>query len=489
MSDEKFEKDRASAGPEPEGARTGGEPRTRAAMTGDELDKDHASVRGESVAVAARPSFAGPAPYGAGADARSPRRHFATLLCLSDPIWREGKELYALPIALTGAWVKSEGKFSISRQDLEAMVQNFEKRKNEQVVIDYEHASEMPEVAKGGPVPAAGWIHELRIRNGDGDGRDPAYAGERLYGLVEWTPQARDMIRSGQYRFFSPAIDWGARDKETGEPQGATLTSGALTNHPFLEELPPLMLTEFEISHWRFQEGGKEVKKLTLRKTTSGQRAVFDDAGVELGEFALDELDLDDGEAAALMSRKAGGMSELFAERIGAAGKSEEEIRQAMAFAEAVGVERAAEDRQRLLLKEAAKNGRLDVERVKVLAREQKITLDDFVAAEEVSKALDKATEQGKVLPRDRQFFFEIGLADPERLKAWLKDAPKVIQLGMVGIPACAGPSGNTAAEQMTDLTRAKMNEFKITFSEAARLVARENPELAARYRKEVGKE
>jgi len=51
--------------------------------------------------------------------------------------------------------------------------------------------------------------------------------------------QAAEMIRAGQYRFFSPAIDWEARDQETGEPQGATLTSGALTNHPFLEELPP----------------------------------------------------------------------------------------------------------------------------------------------------------------------------------------------------------------------------------------------------------
>ncbi len=480
-------------------------------MTGDELDKDHASGRGESVAIVARPPCAG---LGA------PRRHFATLLCLSAPIWREGKELYPLPIALTGAWVKGEGKFSILRQDLEAMVQNFEKRKNEQVVIDFEHASEMPEVAKGGPVPAAGWIHSLSVRRMDAASSEKLFSGsgtgaassEKLFSgsgmdarvngngdratesgrwaldaLVEWTAQARGMIRSGQYRFFSPAIDWGARDKETGEPQGATLTSGALTNHPFLEELPPLMLTEFDISNLRFQEGGKEVKKLTLRKSTSGQRAVFDDAGVELGEFALDELDLDDGEAAALMSRRAGGMSELFAERIGAAGKSEEEIRQAMAFAEAVGVERAAEDRKRLLLKEAAKNGRLDVERVKILAREQKITLEDFVAAEEVSKALDKATEQGKILPRDRQFFFEVGLADPERLKAWLKDAPKVIHLGMVGIGV--PPSGNTAAEQMTDLTRAKMNELKITFSEAARLVARENPELAARYRKEVGRE
>jgi hypothetical protein len=138
--------------------------------------------------------------------------------------------LHEIPIALTGTWVKGDHKFSITRQDLADMLSNFEKRKNEQVVIDYEHASEVPEVARGGPVPAAGWIHALSLvpsPNGRGAGGE----GE-LKALVEWTPDAEEMIRKGQYRFFSPAIDWGARDKETGEPQGATLTSGALTNHP-----------------------------------------------------------------------------------------------------------------------------------------------------------------------------------------------------------------------------------------------------------------
>jgi hypothetical protein len=61
---------------------------------------------------------------------------------------------------------------------------------------------------------------------------------------IEWTPEAAQLISGGQYRFFSPAIDWNFPDKETGKSQGATLTSGALTNHPFLEELPPITLTE-----------------------------------------------------------------------------------------------------------------------------------------------------------------------------------------------------------------------------------------------------
>jgi phage I-like protein len=60
-------------------------------------------------------------------------------------------------------------------------------------------------VPKGGPIPGAGWIHGLN-------------ANGKLSALVEWTPQAEEMLRRGQYRFFSPAIDWGVRDKTTGEP-------------------------------------------------------------------------------------------------------------------------------------------------------------------------------------------------------------------------------------------------------------------------------
>jgi len=93
------------------------------------------------------------------------RSHFATLLSGNVQAIRRGsKELYEIPIALTGRCVKGGREFSITSDDLEAMARNFEKRKNDQVVIDYEHASEAPEVALGGPVPAAGWIHELGFR-------------------------------------------------------------------------------------------------------------------------------------------------------------------------------------------------------------------------------------------------------------------------------------------------------------------------------------
>jgi Mu-like prophage I protein len=161
--------------------------------------------------------------------------HFAT--CFADsPALMDN--LSEIPIATTGTWVKDGHRFSITKEDLDDIVSNFEARQNGTVVIDYEHASERPDVAKGGPIPAAAWIHNLSTK------RDPETKKDTLWASVEWTAKAKEMIEGGEYRFFSPAIDWGAADKKTGRSKGATLTSGALTNHPFLEELPAIQLSD-----------------------------------------------------------------------------------------------------------------------------------------------------------------------------------------------------------------------------------------------------
>jgi phage I-like protein len=68
--------------------------------------------------------------------------------------------------------------------------------------IDYEHAVDRPELAAGGPVRAAGWITELKA---DAQG---------LWGRVDWTATAADMIAARQYRYLSPSFDY---HKDTGE--------------------------------------------------------------------------------------------------------------------------------------------------------------------------------------------------------------------------------------------------------------------------------
>lgn len=62
------------------------------------------------------------------------------------------------------------------------------------LAIDSEHQSEKPEARLKGPVPAAGWIKDLQIRDGG------------IWGRVEWTATAAQMIAAKEYRFLSPAI-------------------------------------------------------------------------------------------------------------------------------------------------------------------------------------------------------------------------------------------------------------------------------------------
>lgn len=198
--------------------------------------------------------------------------HPGFVISLGAMALNEAARLARIPIAMLGRWVKGHQKFSIGREDFAQIVANFRKRGTGEVVIDYEHASEFPQMAAGGPVPAAGWLRGIE------DAPDDAGI---LWGVAEFTERARKMIASLEYKYLSPAIDWAARDKGTGEPQGATLTSMALVNRPFLETLPAVQLSE---TGWSPEEGGnlsgnifddlakldEYIGKLTSEKLRSG---------------------------------------------------------------------------------------------------------------------------------------------------------------------------------------------------------------------------
>jgi hypothetical protein len=445
-------------------------------------------------------------------------RHFAwELFSAGTLVKRDGKNLNEVPVAVCGAWVKDGHTFDIRFEDLQAMLSNFEKRKNEMVVIDYEHASEDPAVARGGPVPAAGWIHSLSIA----DGRLPIAAGSGhsresgnppcLIAHVEWTPEAKDLIHSGQYRFFSPSIDWGARDKLTGKPQGATLTSGALTNHPFLEELPPLMLTDLKAAPLSTEaqsekaarepdsasgegETDMEPKRLSIRMLTEGPQAghhgIF--YGDELVGYMTDEDFCHYAQkhlagalpaaapAPAAAASEAAALSGLFAERVGAGGAAIEDIRGLVECGRNAQARDQEGASRTLILSEVVRDGRLRVERALELARDQKISLADYVAVQAAERALEGAVAAGKILPRDRHFFFRDALERPREFKEYVERAAVVVRLGSNGI----GSGESVPVDQEVDLgARRLMSEQKISYGKALKALFRENPALEARYR------
>jgi hypothetical protein len=144
------------------------------------------------------------------------------------------EKLARIPLAILGTWYKGKTKFSLTRQDLSDAVRNFRKRQAD-LVIDFEHASEVPQVAAGGPIPAAGWLKSVD------DGPD---AKGILWGQADLTDDTRALVGAKKLRYVSPFLDWTQRDKKTGEPQGLTFTSIALTNRPFLDAMPAVALSE-----------------------------------------------------------------------------------------------------------------------------------------------------------------------------------------------------------------------------------------------------
>ena len=168
--------------------------------------------------------------------------------------------LAPIPIAKMGTYYKGKQKFSITDADIAALVENFRKRENGEVPIDYEHASEWPEFAQGGPIPAAGWLKEIDER--------PDKTGI-LWGRAEFTEKARQMIAGKEYKYLSPALHWDVRDKRTGELQGATLTSVALVNRPFLEAMPAIALSD----GWVVETATEKEKTNMVTKLVLADRA------------------------------------------------------------------------------------------------------------------------------------------------------------------------------------------------------------------------
>jgi len=139
-------------------------------------------------------------------------------------------------IAKVGQWAgQPSGPFQLTLGHFEEIVANFKKTTNKRIPVDFEHASEQDPTRGEIPTlgaPAQAWIVDLDNRGAGG-----------LWGLFEWLEPARTYVRGGKYRFFSPTIRFGSRDPVTGV-RGCRMSSGALTNQPFLDGMQPLAASQ-----------------------------------------------------------------------------------------------------------------------------------------------------------------------------------------------------------------------------------------------------
>ena len=379
--------------------------------------------------------------------------------------------LLRVPLAITGKWVRGATTFAITRQDLEDIVRNFRERQNGEINVDYDHASEMPEVAAGGPVPSAGRIVRLEApavlgtsdwglgKNGASQSGVPSRESRFvLYGWYEPTERARQLLQSREYRYLSPAIDWTAQNKRTGKPQGTTLTSVALTNRPFLEELPQIRLSDptfAAVDEGAELEGASQNKKSKIANCGGSMKQV--NLSVVEGQLRLGHEDFKDEYYLDVQDVKRclhelGMMSEVMPGPAGA------ETAAAISLVQA-----------RALLSESEARGKC------VAAAE--------VFRGQVEQELEAAVQAGKILPRQRDDWRRIALADLPTFRKVLATQKPLVPLRPVGF-AGAGPS--EVQSQVKFLAEQRMREQHISFGQALSELGREQPELVQQYRRAV---
>jgi phage I-like protein len=158
--------------------------------------------------------------------------------------------------ATMGTRIKGS-EFTIDKTVIENFVNVFKSGYPQKLCVDYEHGTMNGATDFGQPVPAAGQIVELKgvysVDDFTGDLKTTAeklaakinrpLSDARNFGLwMRWRPTARaaQMVSSREYTEVSIAFSHDYPDNETGEGQGPTILSVALTNTPFLDDMLPV---------------------------------------------------------------------------------------------------------------------------------------------------------------------------------------------------------------------------------------------------------
>ena len=134
----------------------------------------------------------------------------------------DNPEIIKVVACVVGKWKHwSDEDFEITEHDLENIKKNFEKSKRP-VLFDYDHDCLSWGNCKS---KAAGWGISMSINEG------------KLIVDMKPTPAGMAMIKNQEYRYLSPVYVMSSKRKD----RVVTLHSVALTNIPFLKELPAIM--------------------------------------------------------------------------------------------------------------------------------------------------------------------------------------------------------------------------------------------------------
>ena len=347
-----------------------------------------------------------------------------------------------------------------------------------------------------------------------------------MYGRYEPTDRARKLIKNREYRYVSAAFAKDYPDRKTGESQGLTLTSVALTNQPFLDELPEIWLSiagTRDTGHGTRQnpnpesripypensprlsaEQGGKMAILTLKCSADGTHEAYDgDRKVgeiendHLYDYATKHVGKEGASVQGNLSACGTGLTSMhadayatFAREVGAEGRSKEEIRGLVTLAL-----HPLKAEVTLLSEAIGADGKLDNSRLDALDDSGKISRSAWRRAKDAEQRVQTAFNRGQITPAMMATGapLRLALSDGAAFKALIEDRPALVKTNsIVGIGGSGSETGESPRQLFSRLVEEKKQQLMQTdvrlgeleaHRKAGALVAKENPDLLKNYR------
>lgn len=181
------------------------------------------------------------------------------------------KEIQLIPFGVHDTM--KYGKIIVDDESLGSIMSFRTKRMPNDEVIDYEHATFADPPIKA---PASGWIKRLINKGKDG-----------IWGVVEWTQEAKRMIEAKEYRYFSPVTLTRKSDHKV-----LGLLGGGLTNLPNIIGIVPLTNKSAILNpQSAISKEGPKMKKL-LAVLGLSETATEDEAVIAVNKIKADGMSI-----------------------------------------------------------------------------------------------------------------------------------------------------------------------------------------------------
>jgi hypothetical protein len=154
-------------------------------------------------------------------------------------------ELPWIQIFPFGHWshpVYGEDAAVVTYDRAERYVKNFNDNvRRQDIATDYDHGEDRNKGNK-----ASGWYRAMELRD---DG---------VWAQIEFTETARNEIKNGEWKYFSPLFVDMYEDAETSEVHEDVIIGGGLTNRPWMKDMVPINFSEAvleeETTKFRFKD-------------------------------------------------------------------------------------------------------------------------------------------------------------------------------------------------------------------------------------------